>query len=178
MRRPVDRATLLLGFAVLLLGGGVWFIATRPIAVAPIVDLGSGATAPGAGVERVKPGPLAAYSETLKRPLFEPTRRPTVAKPPEVVRPREPPLPPPVVAKAPPPSAEGMKLLGVVRSGREPFRALVRTRDGESGSWVVEGSQLGPWRVVGIADGRVVIEAQGHRVELAMFAEPKPIVKR
>jgi hypothetical protein len=180
MGRSLDRLTLLLGIAAMLLAGALWFAATRPIATTAIADTqaASVAISPGA-TERVQLGPLAAYPETLKRPLIEPTRRPALPKTPEVARPREglPPTPPPRVA-TPPPPVDGLKLLGIVKSGREPFRALVRAREGDAGQWVVEGGALGAWRVISIGDSRVVLEAQGHRVELAMFAAPKPVVQR
>lgn len=179
MRRSPDGLTILLALAALLLAAVAWLAVTRPIAVAPIADAGTTVTANDAlGAERVKPGPLAAYPETTKRPLMEPARRPVLPKAPETARPREAPAPVQQKSVTPPPPIEGLKLLGVVKSGREPFRALVRTREGEAGQWVVEGGELGAWRVVSIADSRVVLEAQGQRVELAMFAEPKPIVKR
>ncbi|MFM9938971.1 MAG: hypothetical protein ACKVP7_05685 [Hyphomicrobiaceae bacterium] len=182
MRARVDPLAVILGLAALGLAALLWLAMTVPIERRPVADAGGdGATPVDAGLAArpARPGPLAGYSETLSRPLLEPTRRPVLAKPVEVVAPRvvaPPPVPPP--APAPPPSLAGLKLLGIVKAGREPLRALIRGNEGESGQWVVEGGQLGRWRVEKISEAAVVLEALGTRVELAMFAAPRPLAKR
>jgi hypothetical protein len=174
------RLTVLLALLALGLGALAWLAATRPIEVSPVADRGAGDAVPlaaDAAVRPARPGPLASYAETQRRPLFEPTRRPVAAKPAEPPKPREAPAAP-VATHEPPPSTRGLKLLGIVKDGREPYRALIRPGEGQQGQWVSEGSRLGAWRVEAIAEAGVVLEAQGQRVELAMFAEPRPVPKR
>lgn len=167
---------------VLLIAGGVTALALlQPIATSPIATVGATdqPDADAAAAARPpRPGPLASYGETLARPLFEPTRRPVAVKPLETTQPAVVAPVPKVAPAAPPVSFAGLKLLGVVKTGAEPIRALVRAGDGETGQWVTVGAQLGRWRIETISDGAVVLEAQGTRVELAMFAAPRVLAKR
>lgn len=162
----------------LLLAAALWLAATRPIDMRPVADAAAVA-APGQGgldsARPARPAAIGVYAETLARPLLEPTRRPVVASAAVDARPRAPAQAAP--AAAPPPVA-GLKLLGIVKADRQaPPRALIRASDGEAGQWVSEGGQLGRWRVEKIGEAAVVLEAQGSRIELAMFAAPRPLGK-
>lgn len=182
MRARLDPLAMILFLAALGLSALWWLALTAPIERRPIADTGAdGAPTVDAALAArpARPGPLAGYGETLSRPLLEPTRRPVAPKTVEPMRPRVVvPVQPVAPPAAPPPPLTGLKLLGIVKAGREPIRALIRGGDGESGQWVTEGGQLGRWRVERISEGAVVLEAQGTRVELAMFAAPRPLATR
>lgn len=177
MRSRLDPVAAVLALLAVALAALLWQAGTLPIDRRPVVDAALG-DAPGADasitVRPARPGALSSYSETLTRPLLEPTRRPAVAAP--VEAPSRAAQPAPLAAA--PPSVTGLKLLGIVKADRGAARALIRAADGEAGQWVTEGGQLGRWRIEKISDATVVLEAQGSRVELAMFAAPRPLSKR
>jgi hypothetical protein len=103
-------------------------------------------------------------TETLKRPLFRPDRRPYVPKAAAVsAAPSQPPVPPPAL----PP---GLVLVGIV-STSEGHRAVIRT-DGVVGVQnYAEGAMLGGWALTSIQMNEVVLTANGETRKLQLFSD-------
>ena len=87
--------------------------------------------------------PLERFRETAERPLFAPDRRP---------------------AAAPSLATFGMRLEGLVAIGAER-RAIVKLSDGRTAR-VGPGERIGDWTVQRIEPDRLVLEADGRRLEL------------
>ena len=107
----------------------------------------------------------AGFKETVARPLFWETRRPAperVAAPPP--KPKQ-----VVVAAAPPePPAVEFRLAGIVHDGANVRRALIASPQSPDGRWVEIGGQIDGWRIAGIEQRSVRIEAGGRSRELKM----------
>jgi len=103
---------------------------------------------------------LAAYSETLERPLFDPTRRPrelATAAPVEA----------PIVDEDPVvPDASDIAIFGFMQTDGVLSAYL---RSANQTIWVVEGEFFDGWKVVEIERGRVVLDQDGHRVEKRIY---------
>lgn len=107
----------------------------------------------------------ALFKETLARPLFWESRRQepqrVAASPP---RPKQ-----PVVAAPPPepPSVE-LRLAGIAHEGASVRRALITSPQAPEGRWVEVGAQIEGWRVAGIEQRAVRLEAAGRSRELKL----------
>ena len=149
-----------------------WGQATTPIDVTAI--------APEPAAESAKPAlepatpaanslrSLAELSETVMRPLFRSDRRPPAAKPAAETAPAQPPQ------ATPQASADTLRLVGMMRSGAQARRALIRVAGLPAALWVEKGGEISGWKVGSIEDDRVLIERNGDRAELKLFA-PKPV---
>lgn len=130
---------------------------------APTAPLGGNAPTPAVALV---PRPLSAFSGTLERPLFEPSRRPR----PAVVEPVE-----PVAAaadEAVATAADGLRIVGIMRAkgGAAVARALVRSSDAPQAVWVETGASIGGWKVASIGDRTVTVENGRQRREISLFA--------
>lgn len=105
------------------------------------------------------PGAPPSYSETVARPLFNPSRRPIALKKPKVV---EAPPPPPLQ----PLKAE---LIGLAAIPADGGRALLRTANDRPASWLTVGEELGGWRLSEIRQDRVVFRSGEHQQVLHLF---------
>ncbi len=129
---------------------------------APAALLRGNATTPSAVLV---PRPLTAFSGTLDRPLFEPSRRPR----PAIVEPVE-----PVAAAddgAVATAAGGLRIVGIMRAKGESTvaRALVRSTDAPQAVWVEAGASIGGWKVASIGERTVTVESGGQRHEISLF---------
>lgn len=149
-----------------------WWQATTIIGIAPIVVEPTGDAAP-ISAQPVAPASdalksLADFSETVTRPLFRSDRRPPVSKPSET---------PASTVQEPPPvlsSADTLRLIGMMRSGTQARRALIRVAGLPNATWVETGGEIGGWTVGRIEADRVLIERNGDKAELKLFAS-KPV---
>ena len=101
--------------------------------------------------------PVSEFRETVQRPLFNSTRRP-------VDRPK--------TARAQGPAEAGsaldMRLVGIVKPGNAPNRALIRSADETNGKWIAEGEAFNGWKLRSVKDRSVIIEAEGRSHELTL----------
>jgi hypothetical protein len=139
-------------FAVYLL---VTSLDTSPILPgAPL----SGAGEPvGAGlVTPLDSKPVGEFRDTVQRPLFNSTRKP-------VDRPK---------AKTQGPTEAGspldLRLVGIVKTGNAPARALIREADQANGKWISEGEAFNGWKLRSVKDSSVIVEADGRAHELTL----------
>jgi hypothetical protein len=118
---------------------------------------GTGEQMSGGLVTPLDSKPVDEFRETVQRPLFNSTRRP-------VERPK--------TAKAEQPAEVGshldLRLVGIVKAGNSPARALIREGDQATGKWISEGDTLSGWKVRSVKDRSVVVEADGRAHELTL----------
>ncbi len=149
-----------------------WWQANTPIDTTPIVPIENADTAPIAELSpaRVQTDlrSLSELSETTRRPLFRSDRKPPASSTIE----KSAPAPEAAVAAAPA-SADTLRLIGMMRSGNAAGRALIRVAGLPNAAWVEVGGEVGGWTVGKIEADRVLIERNGDRAELKLFA-PNP----
>lgn len=152
---------LVLLSAAAAMAGLLSHVASNPIgSVVPAAE-----RLPAALDAAVSPGPvrpiadLGSLTATRDRPLFSPSRRPPQA----------------AAQDATPPGADPalIELIGTLTAA-DGGRALLRTRDSQTGAWVGIGETLAGWRVSAIAKDSVVIEAAGRSVELTLYPTKVP----
>lgn len=101
--------------------------------------------------------PVSEFRETVQRPLFNSTRKP-------VDRPK--------TARVQAPTETGshldMRLVGIVKPGNAPNRALIRAADQTNGKWVTEGETFNGWKLRSVKDRSVIVEAEGRSHELTL----------
>ena len=151
------------------LAGLNWWLATAPIDTSPIVPEPLAEVAATADVPAV-PNPLpslSALSETLSRPLFRSDRRPPTAKVSPAITASE------TAEVAPAPSADALRLVGMMRSGTSAQRALIRVAGSPNASWVEKGGEIGGWVIATINEDTVSVERKGVKADLKLF-QPKP----
>lgn len=123
------------------------------------------AQAPGSGTTSANPlAPirLEGLEATVKRPLFEPSRRAFVPPPPPRAAP-----PPPKVA-APPPPVPAFRLLGVVASGERSIAII--THPGRPTAMRLEtGDLIDGWQIERIEPNRVVLARAGQKKRIEIF---------
>ena len=118
------------------------------------------------GVEPVELPALASLTETVARPVFNPSRRPAQSAPSEPEEAQ--------VAANPALDAVDFKLVGLMRSDKSGARALIR-HGSESGgdpqaAWFSEGDKIGGWTVQRVASDRVTLSQNAQRSELLLYA--------
>ncbi len=106
-----------------------------------------------------------SFPETALRPLFWASRRPEAAKPVAVAAAQ------PVQPAAQPAAEAAMvefRLAGILHDGRDGRRALIVSPELPEGRWLAEGAQIGGWRLAGISQHAVRIEAGSRSRELKL----------
>jgi hypothetical protein len=121
---------------------------------APLAGAGEQA---GAGlVTLLDSKPVGEFREIVQRPIFNSTRRP-------VDRPK---------GKAVGPAEAGspldLRLVGIVKTGDAPARALIREGDQTTGKWIAEGDTFGGWKLRSVKDRSVIVEGDGRAHELML----------
>ena len=108
---------------------------------------------------------VGEFPQTTSRPLFFANRRPPDRSPPKVAA-------APVVQApvAPPYPLDRFQLVGILRTGKDPVRALIRTTSDGYGTWVSVGEQVRGWHLRELTDDNAVIEANGQRGELRLYS--------
>ena len=139
----------------------------RPIALeqtAPSV-LGTSSEVP-----RSAQGPARAkiYTETLARPIFRAGRKPFFAEvtPPPPVSEEAVEAPPDAPPIEPP---QGLKLVGVMRDGDGRDRALVKSAQSPSASWLQIGDDIDGWRISEIAPNTVTLSSDASTITLDLY---------
>ena len=61
-----------------------------------------------------------------------------------------------------------LRLVGIVKTGNEPARALIREGDQATGKWISEGDTFNGWKLRSVKDRSVVVEANGRAHELRL----------
>lgn len=155
-RAPIRPLPWLLALAAASLAALPWLPAKPESASAP-------AAAPAATkAQGVTLPPLAALTETLQRPIFEPLRRP-------------PPTRAAAVAPAGPTVIGRYRLLGIVTAGGQRQAALARIEGG--GSFLAgAGAALDDWRVIVVEEDGITVGRGDERqtVRLRKAAETAP----
>jgi hypothetical protein len=99
--------------------------------------------------------PISEFRETVRRPLFNSNRKPVERKKTATTE---------VEAG----SALEMRLVGIVRSGSAPGRALIRLANETNGKWITEGDVFNGWKLRSVKDRSVIVEAQGRSHEITL----------
>jgi hypothetical protein len=94
------------------------------------------------------------FQETVGRPLFNPNRRPVERKESAAAQPKA--------------EASDLRLVGVMKAGKEPPRALLRSANEPTGKWIAEGGEFGGWTLRKINDRSVVVQSGGRSQELQL----------
>lgn len=169
-----SRQNVLIPYLAVVVAGLVglnWWLATAPIDTSPIVPeplTEVAATAEVPATSHIMPS-LPTLSETLSRPLFRSDRRPPTAKVTPVNTTAD-------AGAAPAPSADALRLVGMMRSGTSARRALIRVTGTPNAAWVEQGSEIGGWVIATINEDTVSLERNGDKAVLKLFqykpAEP------
>jgi len=136
-----------------------WHLYTTPLDVSPLApDTRTAESKEAKELELSTPlddKPLIVFEETVQRPLFNADRKP-------IPRSKE-------VAEAPAqPLVTGMQLVGIVKSGAAPGRALIRFPGEPMGKWVPEGETVNGWHLTSVKAVSVVLEGNGRSQELKL----------
>jgi hypothetical protein len=154
-----------LAVAVALAALANWYAFTAGIAVSPAPPAGTTSEvvldfpAPPRGEAAAAP---TVFAETLARPLFRSSRRPAEAKAATSETAGDGQA---IAADLP----DGVQLAGIMQEGSKPGRALIRSPESPTGSWVEIGHELEGWRLSEIGMQSIVFEAGGVRHTLPLF---------
>ena len=153
-----------------------WYIAQRPIDIAPIAP-GQTATpnaaANHAAERQIADGNVTAMPATgatdtafRDRPLFSPTRRPREQQ----IGVTQPAIPAGDTAEPAPASTDqsGLRLIGVMQIGRDDRRALIRASNAPDGLWLAAGGEVDGWRVATIEPEAVTVAKSGSSEQLVL----------
>lgn len=123
---------------------------------------------------------LSHYSESLKRPLFSPTRRPpsAVLRKPEAPKTKPKPTirkakPAPKITKPKPKPlqpVDDLRLRGVALSA-SLRKALVVSHGNEEGTWLHEGSIIRGWTVTSISENTAVLAVDNRQIRLEIHTK-------
>lgn len=159
------------------LGGGSGDDVARPVRSSdrPVIPAAPGPTFatqqkaadPSLGINPLAELKLTDLDATMKRPLFEATRRPI--EPPRI----KPPAPPPRTVVAPPAPAPipAFKLFGILASGGSAM-AIIGHPGAPAPLRLETGDHIEGWRVDTIEPNRVVLSRGAQRKELTIFRRP------
>jgi type II secretory pathway component PulC len=140
-----------------------WYLVQNPVDISPV--------GPSTGkVDLPRPGDselataldkksVSQFQETVNRPLFNPSRKP-------VQRDK-------VAAKDTNAEPSDLRLIGVMKSGDQTPRALIRFANAQTGKWIAEGERFDGWRLRKVNALSVVVEADGRSHELTL-STPRP----
>jgi hypothetical protein len=148
----------------------VWLLASALQAPAPEPDMKAPAAAldpaasPAASQrDRPRPRLIAAYGQTLAKPVFFKTRAPYVPPPPA-----PPPSPKPVSTPPPVPADPGL-VLGGVMVAEQAKKAYIFNKVDQRGGWFGEGETILGWKVE-LIDAAAARLRQGDRsIELQLY---------
>jgi hypothetical protein len=139
-----------------------WHFYTTAIDISPLAPEARPADGKdGKEVELATPlddKPLIVFEATVERPLFNADRKP-IERNKEVVE-----------APAAATLNTGMQLVGIVKSGGSPGRALIRFAGEPMGKWVPEGETINGWHLTTVKAFSVVLEGNGQTHELQLPA--------
>lgn len=106
-------------------------------------------------------------TETVKRPLFSPTRREYVPKPVTAE-----PVAQPAVAVVPqiPIKKPAIRFQGTSQVGGK-IAALIANEDGSSADWMAVGQSVGEWRIASIELGKMTITYNNEKAVYSLYPE-------
>jgi hypothetical protein len=157
-RQDARPAIAVLATAIAALVALNWHIFGSVVDTSPIGPAAGDAKAgPQRGSELATPldkKSAAQFHEMVSRPLFNSSRRPVKRD----------------VAAANDTDAEPseLRLIGMMKSGDQAPRALIRFANTQTGKWIAEGEQFNGWTLRKINAGSVVVEAGGRSHELTL----------
>lgn len=125
------------------------------------------------GIADPAPPPLAAFSQSLMRPLFfEGRRLPQPPKPQVKAEPPKPPSPPPPPPPPPKPAVlpDKIKLLGLVLQAGDR-KALIEIPP-QPAAWFKPGDQIADWKIMAIEENRVLFSHRSSgSATLALYSD-------
>lgn len=165
---PLTRMLVVLG--PLAIGVSYLLGPDDPVAVPAVVRSGNAQAALPLQAPAAEPPPLlapemSALTETVERPLFNPSRRGPQPPLPEA----EAPPPPPPMAEPPP----AVTVQGVILAGDQGVALLRRDDTGEIMT-ARPGDDLSGWHVERIDSGSVTLSGPDGSVELPLFPPAAP----
>ncbi|MGF6226790.1 hypothetical protein QFZ27_000745 [Inquilinus ginsengisoli] len=165
---PLTRLLVVLG--PLAIGVSYLLEPEDPAAVPAVVRSGNAQAALPPAAPAAEPPPLLApelsdLTETVERPLFNPSRRGPQPPPPEA----EAPPPPPPTAEPPP----AVTVQGVILAGDQGMALLRRDDTGEIMT-ARPGDDLSGWHVDRIDPGSVTLTGPDGSIELPLFPPAPP----
>ncbi len=108
---------------------------------------------------------IGEFQQTKSRPLFFANRRPVDRTPSKIAAAA--PKPAKIVPLYP---LEQLQLIGIVRTGKDSARALIRAGTDGQGAWVSIGDQVRGWKLQEVNDEIAVLESNGQRGEVKLYA--------
>ncbi len=134
------------------------YVLVTPIDTSAVVPSADTAAAPDRGSSSLATAldkkPVVRFQETVGRPLFNPSRRP-------VQRDSD-------NARQAPDEPPDMRLVGVMKTGDRPPRALLRFAGEQTGRWLAEGEEHNGWTLRKIDARSVVVESGGRSHEVVL----------
>ncbi len=177
---PLAGSTLAVLLAVAGLATLNWHAMNAEVDVSPLKVAASRSDdrvpSPSNSVRASKPEAQADLSDTLKRPLFTPTRRPfdPVKNMARAESEGLPPVNTPDISPQAPPTVMNVMLVGYTSSPQRGKRALVRTANERVGTWIAIGDQVDGWRLRELSADRATFESGSQRQVLVLEAKPQP----
>ncbi|MGH6691731.1 MAG: hypothetical protein ACREF4_13755 [Gammaproteobacteria bacterium] len=98
------------------------------------------------------------FRDTVRRPLFNPDRRPIERK----------------ETAAPKAEASDLRLVGVMKAANQPPRALLRSAGEPNGKWVAEGGEFNGWKLSKVNERSVVLQSGGRSQDLQLAVPRRP----
>jgi hypothetical protein len=137
-----------------------WYLLQTTVDISPIQPAAGSVDAPlSANLGLATPldkKPATQFQDTVNRPLFNPHRKPVKRDA--------------VAADSVDAQPSELLLVGVMKSGDEPPRALIRFANAQTGKWIAEGEQFNGWKLRKISARSVIVEAAGQSRELTLAA--------
>jgi hypothetical protein len=99
------------------------------------------------------------FRETVRRPLFNPDRRPVERK---------------ETAAEPKAEVSDLRLVGVMKAANQPPRALLRSADAPNGKWIAEGGEYNGWKLRKVNERSVILQSGGRSQELQLAVPRRP----
>ena len=150
---------LLLGI-VAVFGALNWHMLNSTVDISPVAPQRGQADSPlPSSVDLATPldrKTAAQFGQMVERPLFNPTRRPAKRET--------------VPATGPDTQPSDLRLVGVMKAGDQPARALIRSASAQAGKWFAEGEEFDGWTLRKISARSVTVESGGRSHELALAA--------
>jgi hypothetical protein len=99
---------------------------------------------------------VGQFEQMVERPLFNPNRKPIKRE----IR----------TDTGRDTNPGDLKLIGVIKVGDQPSRALIRSANTQTGKWLAEGDEFDGWTLLKVGARSVTIESAGQLHELVLAA--------
>jgi hypothetical protein len=137
-----------------------WHIFQSTVEISPIAPPHDQVEVPlSSSIDLVTPldGKAAAqFGQMVERPLFNPNRKPIKREIP--------------VGTGRDTNPGDLKLIGVMKVGDQPSRALIRSASTQTGKWLAEGEEFDGWTLLKVGARSVTVGSAGQLHELALAA--------